>query len=67
VTALELLTKADTALASAKRDLDAGDLDGAANTLLRYVPRRASSFAEHRQASRGKAWDNHCSIRSEFL
>jgi uncharacterized protein (UPF0332 family) len=33
VTALELLTKADTALASAKRDLDAGDLDGAANRL----------------------------------
>ena len=33
MTALELLTKADTALASAKRELDAGDLDGAANRL----------------------------------
>jgi uncharacterized protein (UPF0332 family) len=29
----EFLTKADVALASAKRDLDAGDLDGAANRL----------------------------------
>ena len=33
MTALELLRKADTALASAKRELDAGDLDGAANRL----------------------------------
>jgi len=33
VTATELLRKADAALASAKRDLDAGDLDGAANRL----------------------------------
>lgn len=33
MTALELLRKADTALASAKRELDAGDRDGAANRL----------------------------------
>jgi uncharacterized protein (UPF0332 family) len=33
VTTGELLRKADAALASAKRDLDAGDLDGTANRL----------------------------------
>jgi uncharacterized protein (UPF0332 family) len=33
VTATEFLRKADAALASAKRDLDANDLDGAANRL----------------------------------
>jgi uncharacterized protein (UPF0332 family) len=33
VTPTELLRKADAALASAKRDLAAGDLDGAANRL----------------------------------
>ncbi len=33
MTTTELLRKADAALASARRDLDAGDLDGAANRL----------------------------------
>ncbi len=33
MTATEFLRKADAALASAKRDLDAGDLDGTANRL----------------------------------
>lgn len=33
MTVPELLRKADTALASARRNLDAGDLDGAANRL----------------------------------
>jgi uncharacterized protein (UPF0332 family) len=33
VTPAELLRKADAALASARRDFDAGDLDGAANRL----------------------------------
>ena len=33
MTAMEFLRKADAALSSAKRDLDAGDLDGSANRL----------------------------------
>jgi uncharacterized protein (UPF0332 family) len=33
VTTMEFLRKADAALASAKRDLDAGDLDGTTNRL----------------------------------
>jgi uncharacterized protein (UPF0332 family) len=54
VTATELLRKADAALASAKRDLDAGDLDGAANRLyyaMFHAARAAlASIGEQAQA-----------------
>ena len=58
MTATELLRKADAALASAKRDLDAGDFDGAANRLyyaMFHAARAAlASIGEPAQGPHGR-------------
>ena len=64
----EFLRKADAALASAKRDLEAGDLDGAANRLYYAMFHAArAALLSIGAPAQGKAWDDYCSIRSTFL
>ncbi len=68
MTTTEFLRKADAALASAKRDLDAGDLDGATNRLyyVMFHAARAALLSVREPAQGRDGAIIHCSIRSAF-
>ena len=62
MTPAELLRKADAALASARRDFDAGDLDGGQQALLCNVSRCPSGIAEYWRACPEKV----CTVIAQF-
>jgi uncharacterized protein (UPF0332 family) len=68
VSAAEFLKKAENALASARRDFDAGGSDGAANRLYYAMFHAARAALESIGVPpRGQARDDHRAVRPAFL